>query len=71
MKCPKCGYEIPEGHLLCEKCGSEIKIVPDFEIDVENSISETLSTIADDVSPEEKKQEQLSKVRGHLSQLQE
>ena len=57
MKCPKCGYEIPEGHLLCEKCGSEIKIVPDFEIDVENSISETLSTIADDVSPEDKKKE--------------
>ena len=57
MKCPKCGYEIPEGHLLCEKCGSEIKIVPDFEIDVENSISETLSTIADDVSPEEKLKE--------------
>ncbi len=45
---------MPEGHLLCEKCGNEINIVPDFEIDVENSISETLSTIVDEISPEEK-----------------
>ena len=57
MKCPNCGYDIPEGHLLCEKCGCEIKIVPDFEIDVENSISETLSTIVDDISPDDGKNE--------------
>ena len=31
MLCPKCGAELPEGCLLCEKCGEEIQIVPDYD----------------------------------------
>lgn len=54
MICPNCGHEIPDGLLLCEKCGSEINIVPDFEIEVENSINETLSGIVDEIAPENK-----------------
>lgn len=46
MKCPQCGNELKEGHLICEKCGEEIRIVPDFEPEIENSITETLSTLA-------------------------
>ncbi len=46
MKCPQCGNELKEGHLICEKCGKEIQIVPDFEPEFENSITETLSTLA-------------------------
>ena len=46
MKCPKCGHELKEGHLICEICGEEIRIVPDFEPEIENSITETLSTLA-------------------------
>ncbi len=57
MICPKCGYQIPEGHLLCEKCGYEIQFVPDFEPEIENSISESLSTIKEDISPNEVKTE--------------
>lgn len=30
MKCRYCGYEIPNGILYCEKCGSEVRIVPDY-----------------------------------------
>ena len=45
MKCPNCGKEIPEGYLYCETCGMEIRIVPDFEPEIENSIIETLSRI--------------------------
>ena len=45
MKCPHCGSEMVEGHLICEICGEEIRIVPDFEPEIENSISETLSTL--------------------------
>lgn len=30
MKCRYCGYEIPDGILYCEKCGSEVRIVPDY-----------------------------------------
>ncbi len=44
MKCPHCGNELKEGYLICEKCGEEIRIVPDFEPEIENSITETLST---------------------------
>ncbi len=46
MKCPNCGKEIEEGHLICEVCGGEIQMVPDFEPEIENSITETLSTLA-------------------------
>lgn len=45
MKCPQCGREMPDGHLLCGHCGEEIQIVPDFEPEIENSIRETLSTL--------------------------
>ncbi|MDD3367812.1 MAG: chitobiase/beta-hexosaminidase C-terminal domain-containing protein [Lachnospiraceae bacterium] len=46
MKCPKCGFEMGDGKLYCEKCGNEIRIVPDFEPEIENSIIETLTTVA-------------------------
>lgn len=46
MKCPNCGNEMGEGHLICEVCGNEIRIVPDFEPEIENSITEVLSTLA-------------------------
>lgn len=38
MKCPECGNEIGEGHLICEVCGYEVQIVPDFEPDIEPQI---------------------------------
>ncbi len=53
MLCPKCGAEVPEGYLLCEKCGAEIKIVPDFEPELENSITEGLSSIVEELDPAE------------------
>lgn len=50
MKCPHCGQEMPDDHLLCDHCGEEIQIVPDFEpeieTEIENSITETLSALA-------------------------
>ena len=54
MKCPNCGEEIEKGYLYCEKCGEEIRIVPDFEPEIENSIIETLSAVAIDVEPPQK-----------------
>lgn len=47
MKCPKCNKELKEGKLYCEFCGEEIKMVPVFEPEIENSIEETLSNVAD------------------------
>lgn len=50
MICPNCGNEIAEGHLYCEVCGEEIRMVPDFDIQVEESINVSLSSLADDVN---------------------
>lgn len=61
MICPNCGNDIPDGLLLCEKCGTEIKIVPDFEIDVENSINETLSGIIEEIEPTKVKEKEAPK----------
>ena len=43
MKCPNCGKELKDGKLLCEFCGDEIHIVPDFEPEIENKIEEATS----------------------------
>lgn len=42
MKCPECGNEIHDGHLICEVCGYEIQIVPDFEPDIEPQIDNNI-----------------------------
>ena len=47
MKCPKCNQELKEGQLYWESCGEEIKMVPEFEPEIENSIEETLLNMAD------------------------
>lgn len=54
MKCPKCGLEIPEGHMYCDSCGTEINFVPDFEPEVENEINATLSGVAEELNKEER-----------------
>lgn len=53
MICPNCGCQMQEDHLYCEKCGMEIRIVPDFEPEIENSIIETLSTVAEEIEGKE------------------
>ncbi len=45
MKCPNCGNELKDGYLICELCGEEIQMVPDFEPEIENTITEKLSTL--------------------------
>ncbi len=47
MRCPRCGEDIPDGYVYCFKCGYSIQIVPDYDVDVEKSIDESRSSIAD------------------------
>jgi len=54
MKCPNCGFEMQEGHLICENCGYEYKIVPDFEPDFDVEI-EIDNNLVDVVLDEDKK----------------
>lgn len=45
MKCPNCGADLADDKLYCENCGQEIQFVPDYEPEIEQSITETLSEI--------------------------
>lgn len=53
MKCPKCGNQLSEGKLLCEKCGEEVKYVPDFDIELEHELRESLSSIMEELADNE------------------
>lgn len=57
MKCPKCGATMKEGQLYCERCGEEIRIVPEFEPEIENSIRATLSGVADEITSRTKEKD--------------
>ncbi len=75
MKCPDCGCEILEGNLYCEKCGMEIRMVPDFEPEIENSITETLSTVAEEIEgsslPEKNESQNMEQVPVKKDELKE
>ncbi len=60
MKCPKCGFELADGQLYCESCGAEIQIVPDFEPEIENSIIESLSTVAEEIEMSRRRDDELA-----------
>lgn len=50
MKCPKCGNELTEGKLLCEHCGEEVNMVPDFDIELEAELHKNISSMMEDIS---------------------
>lgn len=52
MKCPKCGRELEEGQFLCEDCGEEVKFVPDFDIELEAKLSESLTSMIKEITEE-------------------
>lgn len=56
MKCPKCGNLLTEGRMYCEHCGYEIKLVPEFEARVEESIAQNIKGIVEEKAdiPQEK-----------------
>ncbi|MDY5647626.1 MAG: chitobiase/beta-hexosaminidase C-terminal domain-containing protein [Lachnospiraceae bacterium] len=53
MRCPNCNEEIEDGFLYCKKCGTEIRIVPDYNPIVEDALSGTLKDIFDEDRPKE------------------
>ncbi len=50
MVCPNCHAQLKEDHLYCENCGAEIRIVPDFEPEIEERMHLTLSGVAEELS---------------------
>lgn len=53
MECPVCGKEIEDDLLYCPSCGYEIRIVPDFEAELENNIMENMSGVIKEINPED------------------
>jgi len=47
MNCPNCGKELEDGHMYCEDCGGEVKLVPEFEAEVEESMAASIQGILD------------------------
>lgn len=58
MKCPNCGNQLSEGKLLCEKCGEEVKYVPDFDIELEHELRKSISTIMEELVEQEPEKEE-------------
>ena len=53
MKCQKCGAEIPEGSLYCEKCGQDIHIVPDFTEFAERKAEDTVKALMENLDEDD------------------
>ncbi len=53
MKCPHCGSDMQPEQVFCEKCGKERLLVPVFEPEIEDSVAESMSTIVQELSPDE------------------
>lgn len=62
MKCPKCGSEIPEGSLYCETCGTEIRIVKEYDAGLEQQISENMDSIRKEVRRQIEEEEQEKRI---------
>lgn len=56
MKCPNCGSELEEEQLLCENCGYEVKIVPDFDIELEDQLKESISSMMEEMADDTSEQ---------------
>lgn len=48
MKCKKCGAEIAEGSLYCDKCGEDIHIVPEYDAE-EFNLVQSISTFFEEL----------------------
>ena len=59
MKCPKCGNQLSEGKLLCEKCGEEVKYVPDFDIELEHELRKSISSIMEELAEKEPEKDEV------------
>jgi len=53
MKCPKCGKEIADDALFCEYCFADIRIVPTYEAQLEQELSDTMADISSQLQEDE------------------
>lgn len=61
MKCKKCGEQIPEGRVYCSVCGSEVQLVPDYNLLDDDILSGIIQREAGDKSRGEKRAEKPAK----------
>ncbi len=61
MKCPHCGSDMHPDQVFCEVCGKERLLVPVFEPEIEDSVAESMSTIVQELSPDDDHRENKEK----------
>lgn len=61
MKCPHCGSDMHPDQVFCEVCGKERLLVPVFEPEIEDSVAESMSTIVQELSPDDDQGENTEK----------
>ncbi|MCR5128692.1 MAG: chitobiase/beta-hexosaminidase C-terminal domain-containing protein [Lachnospiraceae bacterium] len=77
MICPNCGEEIADDLLYCSKCGEEVKLIPEYEPEIENEINGTLQDLElislsddeEDVTGQESKAENAASATNELPSL--
>ncbi|MCR5024426.1 MAG: chitobiase/beta-hexosaminidase C-terminal domain-containing protein [Lachnospiraceae bacterium] len=47
MVCSRCGKDIPSGLMFCPECGQAVQMVPDYDLDIEESIAVSSTEIQD------------------------
>lgn len=62
MLCPKCNSTIKDGYVLCDKCGYDIQMVPDFDAVIEDQIDKTLSAMLEGLNLEDLTEEEVEKL---------
>lgn len=66
MQCEKCGTEIEEGKLYCEKCGHGIQMVPDYNPELEERIAKTLEKLVHEEFGNYRVSQQEEKTKIHI-----
>ena len=56
MKCPICGAPMKDGTLYCEHCGEEIRIVPEFEPELDKTYRQTIEDMTSGLWKEDGRQ---------------
>ncbi len=60
MKCPHCGKDMRQDQVFCENCGKERLLVPVFEPELEARVAESMSSIIQELSPDDEIKDELN-----------
>ena len=66
MICPKCQKDIPDGFYLCPKCGYEVQVVPDYDIESDDLFHIYTTNTDEEPSPENDNKHKKNRISGTI-----